>query len=124
MYLTTGKTITSTKFHPLLITTTVIKQVEKLATRQGILSFKITTRDGMILYDSAKIAGVDNEEATNNNETNDNDSIIEEYEIQNEEFEEIEEPYESSEDDEEASEYSMASNEEANYEQNNNEEEK
>ena len=55
----------------MLITSTVIKKIERLATKQGILSSKITTCDGNILYDSAKIAGVnDYEEASTTTETN------------------------------------------------------
>jgi len=119
MHLQTGKQTQSTRFEPLLITETVIRHVEKLATKQGILSFKITTRDGKVLYDSAQIAGVDDEASQNEND-DENESTNEEYEIYNDEFEEIEEQYESTDD--ETSEYSTASNNEANYEQNNVEE--
>ena len=70
MNLATSKTIRSNKFHPMLITSTVIKQVEQLATKQGILNFKITTRDGNIVYDSAKIVGAnDDEEASTTKKT-------------------------------------------------------
>ena len=110
MNLITGKKITSTRFEPLLITDIVVGQVEKLATRQGIFSFKINTNYEEKLYDSAKIAGVGSEEATK-----DEKSIIEEYEIHNEEFEEEEENYESSdEENENVSEYSEASSKEDN----------
>ena len=114
MNLITGKKITSTRFEPLLIIDIVVRQVEKLATQQGILSFEINTNNKKTLYDSAKIAGVGSEEATNETK-----SIIKEYEILNEEFEEVEEKYESSdEENENVSEYSAASSKEDNYEQN------
>ena len=119
MHLQTGKKIVSTKFHPLLITDAAIQRVEEIATKQGILSFKVVTRDGRVLYDSAKIAGVDNDKDEASHNQNDEKSIIEEYELYNEEFEEAEEPYESTDDEE--SQYSSAHSNEANYEQNNNE---
>ena len=112
--LITGKKITSTRIEPLLITDIVVRQVEKLATRQGILSFKINTNYEEIGYDSAKIIGVGSEEATK-----DEQSIIKEYKIHNEKFEEVEENYKSSdEENENVSEYSAASSKEDNYEQN------
>ena len=102
MHLHTGKKIVSTRFQPLLITDTVIKQVERLATAQGILSFKITTKNGNVLFDSAQIAGVDYGDAPQNQKE---DKTVAEYELHDEEFEEIEETYESSD---EESEYSVA----------------
>ena len=117
MHLNTGKKIVSTRFQPLLITDTVIKQVERLATAQGILSFKITTKNGNVLFDSAQIAGVDYGNAPQNQNE---DETVSEYELHDEEFEEIEETYESSD---EESEYSVATNQEANSEQNNNKDE-
>ena len=123
MNLITGKTILSTRFEPLLITKTVIQQVERLATKQGIQSFKITNQEGETLYDSAKTAGVNEEEAsTTTTTTEDNESTTEEYEeykLYNEEFKEVDEPYKNEKSDNEESEYSTASKEEANYEQNN-----
>ena len=119
MHLQTGKRIQSTRFEPLLITETVMRHVEKLATKQGTLSFKITTRDGKMLCDSAQIAGVDDEASQNEND-DENESTNEECEIHNEEFEEVEEECESTDD--ETSECSAASQNEANCDQNDDEE--
>lgn len=63
LHLPTNRIITRRKVTPVPITPAVIKQVHALADQEGMPSgLKINNRTGLLLYDSAWIAGVDYDE--------------------------------------------------------------
>ena len=62
MDLYTGRILRVPRVQIMPITPQVIQQVENLAERQKIKSFKIKNRRGVLIYDSDWLAGVDYED--------------------------------------------------------------
>ena len=81
LHIPTNKIITRRSITPLPITQTIIDQVSDIAKRENIPEgLKIANKDGLILYDSLWIAGVD----TTTNEETEEIKEIEEQETENE----------------------------------------
>jgi len=72
LHLQTNKIITRRNITPVSITSSIVKQVHKLAEMERMpKGLKVSNRTGLILFDSASIAGVDIEEVSDDDDDDD-----------------------------------------------------